>query len=89
MPCIIGGANVECYCERGVDMNVKAGAIAYLLSGAWLIIVTVYLSDYHRFRRFSLGTWGFILVDLITLAPVILALWIADRFQPAKSGNSR
>ncbi|QMV40830.1 hypothetical protein [Cohnella cholangitidis] len=71
-------------------MNAKACSIAYALSGIWLFLVYAWMSDYHWFRSLSIGTWGFLLVDAITLAPVILILLVADRFQPAgKSGNPR
>jgi hypothetical membrane protein len=76
--------------ERGVGMNAKACTIAYALSGIWLSLVSVFMSDYHWYRWISIGTWGFVLVDAIILAPVILVLLVADRFQSAnKSGDPR
>ncbi|WP_239618227.1 hypothetical protein [Cohnella mopanensis] len=71
-------------------MNSKACAIAYALSGIWLYLVSVFMSDYQWFRWISISNWGFFLVDTITLVPVILVLLVADRFQPVtKSDNSR
>ncbi|WP_054024414.1 hypothetical protein [Bacillus sp. FJAT-28004] len=61
---------------------MKAYIIASTFSAIWLIMVYMFLSDYYWYQRIAAGTWGFILVNSITLFPVLLCLFIADRLQP-------
>ncbi|OBZ13766.1 MULTISPECIES: hypothetical protein [Bacillales] len=63
---------------------MKAYLCTYAISGIWLLIVFSFLSDYHWYQLIAAGTWGFVLVNAVTLLPVILCLFIADRLQPAK-----
>jgi len=64
----------------GVDL--KAYIWAFIISGIWLVIVYAFLSDYQWYRMLAVGTWGFVLVNAITLFPVLICLFIADRLQP-------
>ncbi|WP_130613388.1 hypothetical protein [Cohnella abietis] len=62
---------------------------AYLCSIVWLIGVFSYLSDYTWYRLIATGTWGFIFVNAVTLFPVLLFLFIADRLQPIEKHKKR
>jgi hypothetical protein len=68
---------------------MKPYAIAYLLSAVWLFLVNSYLSDYRWYRWVSVGTWGFIGVEAITLLPVLAFMFAADLFKRRGSKSQR
>ncbi|MFC4596983.1 hypothetical protein [Cohnella hongkongensis] len=68
---------------------MQAYRLAYAASGVWLIALSVWLSDYRRYRALSIETWGFILVEALTLLPVFLVLILAELWRKRKSGGVR
>ncbi|OME87793.1 hypothetical protein BK120_00200 [Paenibacillus sp. FSL A5-0031] len=63
---------------------MKAYIIVSTFSAVWIVMVYMFLSDYYWYQRIAAGTWGFILVNAITLIPVLLCFFIADRLQPVE-----
>ena len=57
---------------------MKAYGPAYAASGVWLVLVYVWLSDYDWYKALSVGTWGFVVVEAITMLPVLLFLLLAE-----------
>ncbi|WP_169090925.1 hypothetical protein [Paenibacillus sp. PL91] len=62
---------------------MKAYIIASIISGIWLVVVYVFLSDYYWYQLIAVKTWGFLIVNAITLFPILLCMYIADRLQPS------
>jgi|GEM_PF-1601117 len=57
---------------------MKAYRLAYAASAAWLVLVYAVLSDYKWYRALSVGTWGFLIVEALTMLPVLLFLFLAE-----------
>lgn len=63
--------------------RMKAYGLAYAASGVWLVLVCVRLSDYDWYHAISVGTWGFLIVEAVTMFPVLLSLLLADLYEKA------
>ncbi len=64
---------------------MKAYGLAYAASAVWLALVYAVLSDYKWYRALSVGTWGFLIVEAITMLPVLLFLFLAELGRKASS----
>ncbi|MGO4548833.1 hypothetical protein AB4Z29_28990 [Paenibacillus sp. 2TAB23] len=62
---------------------MKKYIVSFIFSAMWFLLVFWFFSNYYWYRRIALESWGFIIVNLITLFPVLLVLYVADRMQPA------
>jgi len=63
--------------------SMKSILITYLLSGTWIVLVAQNLPHNEWYLRIANNPWSFIAVNVITLIPVIVVLFIADRLQAA------
>ncbi|MNI15548.1 hypothetical protein D3C73_688480 [compost metagenome] len=63
-------------------MKRKPYVYAYLLLGVWFGLVIAYLPDSEWYRMIAVKPWAFVVVNVITLFPVLVILFIADRLQP-------
>ncbi len=69
--------------------RMKAYGLAYSASGVWLVLVCVWLSDYHWYKALSVGTWGFLTVEAMTMLPVLLSLFLAELSARASRKSTR
>ncbi|WP_372637841.1 hypothetical protein [Cohnella sp.] len=69
--------------------RMKAYGLAYSASGIWLVVVCVWLSDYDWYQALSVGTWGFLTVEAITMLPVLLSLFLAELSAKASEKSAR
>lgn len=64
---------------------MKKYIAAFAFSAIWLLFVFWFFSNYYWYRRIAIERWGFIFVNVITLFPVLLVLFVTDRMQPANT----
>lgn len=70
---------------------MKAYLLAYSASAVWLVLVYASLSQYKWYRALSIGTWGFLTIEALTMLPVLLFLFLAElgRKASAKQASNK
>jgi len=63
--------------------SMKFILISYLLSGTWVVLVAQTLPHNEWYLHIANNPWSFIVVNAVTLIPVIVVLFITDRLQAA------
>jgi len=63
--------------------------IAYGICVVWLLFLYANLSDYAWYRALSVGTWGFIVVESLTLLPIVFVLFLAELWRKRSSAKAK
>lgn len=66
---------------------MKTYVISFLFSAIWFFVVFVFFSDYGWYRKIVIGDWGFMIVNAITLFPMLIAFVIADKTSKPKQSS--